>query len=134
MATLEKGIENSILSFLKKLGVFCWKNQSIGVFDPTRRVYRKSNSVHHIKGVSDILGIIEGKFLAIEVKSAKGVISPEQRAFIARMNSEGGIAFVARNVDQVARELYKHFPNNQILKRMIEHEAGKPTDINTKNH
>lgn len=134
MATLEKGIENSILRFLKTIGVYCWKQNSVGIFDTKRKVFRKSNNIHHIKGVSDILGVIEGKFLAIEVKSAKGVISPEQRAFIARINSEGGIAFVARNVDQVARELYKHFPNNQILKRMIEHEAGKPSDINSKNH
>ena len=84
--------------------------------------------------MSDILGVIEGRFLAIEVKSAKGVVSPEQRVFLARINQEGGIAFVARNVDQVARELYKHFPEHKILKEMISHEWGKPSDIDKKKH
>jgi len=134
MATLEKGIENLILRFLNKLGVFCWKNQSVGIYDPVKKTYRRNHNAHHIKGVSDILGVVEGKFLAIEVKSAKGVLSPEQRVFIARINQEGGIAFVARSVDQVARELYKHFPNHPILKQMIEHEWGKPQDLDTKKH
>ena len=134
MATLEKGIENAILRFLKSIGVFCWKNQSVGIFDPVKKIYRKSNNTAHIKGVSDILGVVEGRFLAIEVKSAKGVVSPEQRVFLARINQEGGIAFVARNVDQVARELYKHFPEHKILKEMISHEWGKPSDIDKKKH
>jgi penicillin-binding protein-related factor A (putative recombinase) len=133
MATLEKQIENSILKFLSKIGVFCWKNQSIGVYDPVKKIYRKVTNTHHIKGVSDILGIIEGRFLAIEVKSPKGIISPEQRIFITRINNEGGIAFVARSVDQVARELYKHFPEHKILKEMISHEWGKPSDISKKH-
>ena len=134
MATLEKGIENAILRFLNKIGVYCWKNQSVGIYDPVKKIYRKSNNAAHIKGVSDILGVIEGRFLAIEVKSAKGVVSPEQRIFLTRINQEGGIAFVARNVDQVARELYKHFPEHKILKEMISHEWGKPSDIDKKKH
>ena len=134
MSTLEKGIENSILKFLMKIGVFCWKNQSVGIYDPIKRTFRRANNQAHIKGVSDILGIIEGKFLAIEVKSAKGQVTPEQRSFLARINNEGGIAFVARNVDQVARELYKHFPEHKILKQMIAHEWGKPSDIDKTKH
>lgn len=130
----EKEIENQILNFLTKIGIFAWKNQSTGIYDPVKKVYRKSNNRHHIKGVSDILGIINGRFLAIEVKSENGTLSPEQRIFIARINSEGGIAFVARGINQVARELYKHFPENQILKQMIAHEWGKVQDIDTKKH
>jgi penicillin-binding protein-related factor A (putative recombinase) len=134
MATVEKGIENAILRFLKQLGIYCWKNQSVGIYDPVRRTFRRPNNEAHIKGVSDILGIVEGKMLAIEVKSAKGRVSPEQRVFITRINNEGGIAFVARNVDQVARELYKHFPEHKILKQMICHEWGKPSDIDKTKH
>lgn len=134
MATPEKIIENQILNFLHKIGVFCWKNQSTGIFDPIKKVYRKSKNRHHMNGTADILGIIEGKFLAIEVKSEKGRLSPEQRVFITRINQEGGVAFVAREVNQVARELYKHFPNHQILKQMISHEWGKISDIDEKEH
>ena len=121
----EKDIENQILNFLNKLGIFAWKNQSVGIYDPVKKIYRKPNNRFHLKGVSDIIGTIQGRMLAIEVKTEKGVISPEQRIFIARINEEGGIAFVARSVDQVARELYKHFPENKILKQMIGHEWGR---------
>lgn len=130
----EKIIENSILQFLRSLGVYCWKNQSIGVWDSTKQVYRKSKNSFHIKGVSDVLGVIEGRLIAIEVKNDKGKLSPEQRIFLTRINQEGGVAFVARSIDQVARELYKHFPEHKILKEMISHEWGKPTDIDTKKH
>lgn len=134
MATLEKGIENSILRFLKLIGVYCWKNQSTGVWDPKKQIFRKPKNPHHINGVADILGVINGRFIAIEVKSEKGTISPEQRVFITRINAEGGVAFVARGVDQVARELYKHFPEHTILKEMIKHEWGKPSDIDKSKH
>ena len=68
MRQLEKPIENQILNLLKLLGVYCWKNQSVGIYDKAKGVYRKSNNKHHINGVADIIGVISGRFLAIEVK------------------------------------------------------------------
>lgn len=130
----EKTIENSILNFLKHMGVFCWKNQTTGIYDPAKKVFRKSSNSHHIKGVADILGCIEGRMIAIEVKAEKGKVSPEQRVFLTRINQEGGVAFVARSIDQVARELYKAFPEHKILKEMISHEWGKPSDIDKTKH
>lgn len=98
----EKVIENQILSFLAFKNIFAWKNQSIGVFDPVRKIYRKSTNRFHIKGVSDILGVLPGgKFLAIEVKSQVGRVSPEQKAFLERVNLDGGLGFVARSVNDV---------------------------------
>jgi len=44
-------------------------------------------------------------FLAIEVKTAKGRIRPEQIRFIETVNKSGGIAFIARSVADVRREL-----------------------------
>jgi hypothetical protein len=35
----EKAIENQILHFLFKKKVFAWKNQSVGIFDPIKKVY-----------------------------------------------------------------------------------------------
>lgn len=102
---LEKIVENDILRFLNMSGIFCWKNQSVGVYDPVKRVYRRSNNKFHINGTSDILGIFKGKPLAIEVKSSVGRATEEQKAFIEQFNLNGGIAFVARSVDDVRREL-----------------------------
>ena len=101
----EKVIENDILRFLNGIGVFCWKNQSVGVYDPARKVFRRKYNRYHINGTSDILGIYQGKPLAIEVKSDRGVVSDEQKKFIFLFKEHGGIAFVARSVDDVRREL-----------------------------
>lgn len=120
MKQSEKEIENSILEFLKIIGVYCWKNQSVGIYDQAKKIYRKPNSRHHLNGVSDILGIIQGRFLAIEVKSATGSLTGEQRIFLARVNENGGIAFVARSVEQAAESLLKHFPNNENLKKFTK--------------
>jgi penicillin-binding protein-related factor A (putative recombinase) len=113
----EKQIENEILNFLKTMGVFCWKNQSVGIFDPVKKVYRKSNNVHHIKGVADILGIIHGRFLAIEVKSETGSLTTEQKIFLKTINDEGGVAFVARSVEQTLLNLKQFFPKDDNIAR-----------------
>lgn len=114
MKQSEKQIENSILCFLEFLGIFVWKNQTVGIWDPSKKIYRKSNNRFHRKGVPDILGILDGKLLAIEVKALKGVVSPEQRVFITMINEQGGIAFVARSVQQCAIELSKFIPEESI--------------------
>jgi len=102
----EKAIENQILHFLYKKKIFAWKNQSTGVYDPIKKIYRKSNNPFHIKGVSDILGILpDGRFLAIEVKSATGRPSEEQKKFIWQINANGGKAFLARSIEDVEAEL-----------------------------
>ncbi len=108
----EKDIENQILAWLWSKRIFAWKNQSVGVFDRKRNVYRKSTNPFHIKGASDILGVYNGRFLAIEVKSDSGKLSDNQKEFLERINSYGGIAFVARSVEDVESKLF----NNSIEK------------------
>lgn len=102
----EKTIENQILHYLFKQGIFAWKNQSVGIFDPIKKIYRKSNNPFHIKGVSDILGIMPtGRLLAIEVKAKYGKPSPEQVLFIDKINKSGGLAFIAKSLEDVVQGL-----------------------------
>lgn len=102
----EKAIENHILKFLWINKVFAWKNQSTGMWDATKKLYRKSHNPFHIKGVADIIGVYEGRLLAIEVKSEKGVVSKEQREFLDKVNAKGGIGFVARSIKDVEMVLF----------------------------
>lgn len=102
---LEKEVERSILDFLLLYPGKFWKNNSVGVYDARKGVYRKARSVHLINGVSDILGVMNGKFIAIEVKSAKGRLSESQKQFLHDIQEEGGIAFVARSIEDVKRNL-----------------------------
>lgn len=86
----EKEITNQIRSLLRQFGIFHWKAwQGLG----------------STPGVPDILGVYKGLFLGIEVKTLRGKLSPHQENFIAKIKDEGGIAFVARSVDDVIREL-----------------------------
>ena len=64
------------------------------------------------RGVSDLLCCIRhpldgyGLFVAIEVKvPLRGIVSPAQKRWIAMAKSYGAVAFVARSVSDVEREL-----------------------------
>jgi penicillin-binding protein-related factor A (putative recombinase) len=122
----EKEIETSILEFLESKKVFSWKNQSVAVFDPSKGLFRKSRNRFAINGTSDILGVYQGKILAIEVKTphthkslAKNFAQlskylgddktknrlKEQIKFIGNINHQGGIGFFASSISDVKREL-----------------------------
>jgi hypothetical protein len=106
MGQPEKVIENEILEFLWLKGVYCWKNQTVGIWNAKTNGYRKK-SKYQINGVSDILGILKnGVFFAIEVKTLvpKKYPSKEQREFIKNINDSSGIAFCARSTQDVIDE------------------------------
>jgi len=106
----EKEIENDILKFLNMLpATKAWKNQSVGIFDPVKKVYRMNKGAFTAKGSSDILGICNGVMLCIEVKSAKGKPTQSQLDFIDIMNHLGALAFIARSVDDVKKELFDNY-------------------------
>lgn len=110
----EKIVETSILDYLKFKGIFCFKVNTTGVYDPKKKMFRKNQNKHIINGVSDILGILpNGTFLAIEVKTDKTLLtsktypSQEQKQFIENISNNRGIAFVARSVQDVEDVLVK---------------------------
>lgn len=91
MKQKESEIKSEIRRYLKFRGFFCW-NQWQGQFS--------------IKGVPDIVGLLpRGRLFAVEVKTSAGKVKPEQQAFIDRINLEGGLAFVARSVEDVMEKL-----------------------------
>jgi hypothetical protein len=53
-----------------------------------------------LPGQADISGLLRGgRRLEVECKSTRGVQSPEQRAFQARVEALGGLYLVARDVE-----------------------------------
>lgn len=72
------------------------------------QTYLKSKGAYVIKtiatnraGVPDIIACYEGKYIAIEVKLPKGVVSMLQKAHLLQIKAAGGIAIVARCVKDV---------------------------------
>lgn len=101
----EKMIQDQILSFLKSKQIFAWQNKSTGTYDPTKKMFRRPG-LWFKKGTSDILGILPGGLLlAIEVKTKKGRPTPEQTLFIEDITQRGGIAFIARSIEDVEKHL-----------------------------
>lgn len=116
--TPESKVRNEICSWLKFKRVLCFIHDSVGIFDPVRKVYRTNNNPYRRKGVGDILGVLPGgRFLSVEVKTpevkdlfgkkvqSKGYASPEQKIFIEDVNNQGGVALIARSIQDVEQGL-----------------------------
>ena len=88
--TAEAILTRSVRSLLNSVQIFHWK------------VWQGMGSV---PGVPDILGVHKGRLIAIELKAPKGTVSPAQQEFIDRINEAGGLAFVARTLDDVIEGL-----------------------------
>jgi hypothetical protein len=88
--TAEALLTRSVRSLLNAARIFHWK------------VWQGMGSV---PGVPDILGVHKGRMIAIELKAPKGTVSPAQQEFIDRINEAGGLAFVARSLDDVIKGL-----------------------------
>lgn len=88
----ETELQNLILDYLNCLpGCFAWRNNNTGLWDPVKKIYRPLRGHSH-KGVSDILGCINGRSLCVEVKSKCKRPTPEQDAFLDIIERIGGIA------------------------------------------
>jgi Holliday junction resolvase len=56
-------------------------------------------------GVSDLLGCMDGRAVAIEVKRPTGKTTEAQERFLRKWREAGGTAFIARSVEDVIRAL-----------------------------
>lgn len=92
-------LTKSVLGVLRIRGVYCWRQNNNAVFDPTKRIFRARSTV---KGVPDILGIAaDGRFVGVEIKSARDRVTKEQAAFLSEVNKRGGVGAVVRNVEDI---------------------------------
>lgn len=89
--TKEQNIQTSIMNYISSIGGLPIKFNNMGI-------YAKA-------GVSDILACIKGRFVAIEVKRPGNKPSAVQLQFITAVNSIGGLAFWADNLQDVKDKL-----------------------------
>jgi hypothetical protein len=108
----EKEIESQILTWLNlQQGIFAFKVNTVGVFDPIKKIYRTNKNPFLINGTSDILACIYGSFVAIEVKTPSGLksfLNPKkereinQVAFLKKVKEKGkGYALAVSSLDMV---------------------------------
>ena len=92
----EADTQRAILDYLALKKRFCWRNNS-GAFKTDRGGFYRMGT----PGAPDIICVIEGQFVDIEVKDEKGKLNPNQVAFKERLEAAGGKYMVARSVTDV---------------------------------
>jgi hypothetical protein len=94
-------VVNAAIRWLFAQGCYAWRNNTGGFKTASGRVVS-----YGLKGSADIVGVTpQGMFIAIECKSAKGRLTPEQRLFRDRIREKGGLYFVVKSVDDLEREV-----------------------------
>lgn len=104
----ETAIQRRILLALSEQDCIVWRNET-GQFWAGTTLHKAQDQVTLgnarmvpcglCKGSADIIGIHKpsGRFVAVEVKTAKGRATKEQLAFLAAVEQAGGIAGIARS-------------------------------------
>ena len=93
------------LKILDLSGYHVWRQNNGAVYDEKKKCFRKNSSTH---GISDIIGFNRktGQFIACEIKVGKDKLSPEQEVFLNSVKRSGGIALVAKSIDDL-EQFYK---------------------------
>lgn len=66
---------------------------------------RKRFTRFGVPGMADIQGILNGRAVFIECKSAKGVLSANQIVFGERVSNAGALYLVVRSLDELIQKL-----------------------------
>ena len=90
---LEKDIVAAILRYLKALpSCFAWKTHG---------------GMYGTAGIPDVIACIEGRFVALEVKTPEGTLSKLQEVTLDRIRAAKGCAFKVSSVAEVRQILHK---------------------------
>ena len=105
MNASEKQIQDSILQWLTVVKIFHYR-QNTGAFrkDYTRKrdgVTKTSFIKFGTPGASDIVCVVKGFYIAIEVKDHKGKQDPDQLEFQKALEKSGGYYILARSLEDV---------------------------------
>jgi hypothetical protein len=74
-------------------GAAAYRINNVGIWDAKRGVYRKGGTV---KGIPDIIGVLDGRFIGIEIKYGTDRQSADQKVVEAEIQSAGGVYFIAK--------------------------------------
>jgi len=95
----EANILNDCLVALSAAGCMVFRNNTGAL--PDRTGSGRIVKFGLCNGGSDIIGIaLDGRFLAVECKTATGRASPDQLRFIDAVNKAGGRAGIARSAQE----------------------------------
>ncbi len=95
----ESDIQRTILDWLAAKRIFHYRQNS-GAVKTEDRFFRFGTV-----GAPDIVAVIAGQYIGIEVKAPRGSQSPGQREFEGRLRMAGGTYVLARSLEDVEKAL-----------------------------
>lgn len=100
MPQLEKDIQLAICDYLALKKHFFWRTNTVGMYDPTKKVFRAMPKYGR-SGIPDIILIKDGFFIGLEVKRPKTYQGEAQKEFEKRCKENGAEYHVVRSIDDV---------------------------------
>ena len=99
----EHGTQKSILEYLAYRGVFHYRNNSGAIVSEYKGKKRFFN--FGAAGSPDIICVIKGRYVGLEVKASKTKQNDNQKEFQAALTKAGGIYFVVRSLDEAVEAI-----------------------------
>lgn len=100
----------AIIGYLNTSKCWAWRNNTIGVFDPVKKVFRRNK--HSLRGAADIIGLTQkGQFLSVELKTGKDKMSIHQEYFREQITNHGGIYLCVKDFDDFLKQFSQHSCN-----------------------
>lgn len=92
----ESEIQKAVLQFLSVSRIFHYRNNS-GAYLAEHGSYIR----YGLPGSPDIIAVINGKYIGLEIKRRKGKQDPDQVEFQRVLEKAGGEYYIVRSVDDV---------------------------------
>lgn len=99
----EKEIQKVISDYLSLKRIFFYRNNS-GAFRSEGGGFYRFGAT----GSPDIVAVIKGNYIGIEVKTEKGRMSPGQKMFQENLEKAGGIYLLVRSLNELIDKLNRY--------------------------
>ena len=102
------GLTQSIIKWLELNGHYCSRIQSQGQYNPTLGKWTKSTTR---RGIGDLIAIINGQTVMIEIKIGRDRQSQWQKLTQKQVEESGGVYIIARSFDGFLQWYKSKFSN-----------------------
>ena len=104
----ETEIQRTICDWLALRKVFFWRSNNVPVFGMSGSGVKRFRSLpkYTPRGMPDIMCVIKGKFVGLEVKRPNAKLRPEQAQFGLKLIDHGGNYHTVHSLDEVQRLPY----------------------------
>jgi len=110
MSSIEKETQKAAIQLLTARRIFHYRQNS-GAYEKSYTAkngsVRKGFIAYGTPGAPDILAVIKGKYVGIEIKDTKGTQSEDQVKFQEALEKAGGTYLLIRSIDDLIRFLAK---------------------------